>query len=91
MRITIFDDEGNELAQGSVRGMKLDSRKHSVDITAQVVTSWHPLNEGGGRSVSASVTKLMDYLAASGRTVVSYTSGTLTGPNVYPIVDRMPN
>jgi hypothetical protein len=90
MRITVFDDDGNELAQGSVRGMKLDSRKQSVEITAKVVTSWHPLNEGGGRSVSASIAKLMDYLAASGKTVVSYTSGTLTGPNVHTI-DRMSN
>lgn len=80
MRITIFDDDGNELAQGSVRGLKLDSQNHTVDIVAKVVMSWHPLEEGGGQSVSASIDALMEYLAASGKTVVSYSSGTLTGP-----------
>lgn len=80
MRITVFDDDGNELAQGSVRGLKLDSRKQSMDIIAQVVVSWHPLQEGGGRSVAASIDALMEYLAASGKTVVSYSSGPITPP-----------
>lgn len=82
MRVTIFDDDGNELAQGSVRGLKLDSRNASVDITAKIVTSWHPLPEGGARSVNASIAALMEFLSATGKTVVSYSSGSLTGPDI---------
>lgn len=82
MRITVFDDDGNELAQGSVRGLKLDSRKQSMGIEADVVVSWHPLQEGGGRSVVAQIDALMEYLAASGKTVVSYSSGPITPPGV---------
>jgi hypothetical protein len=88
MRITVFDDDGNELAQGSVRGLKLDSRKQSMDIEADVVVSWHSLQEGGGRSVVAQIDALMEYLAASGKTVVSYSSGELHGNKTVNIATR---
>lgn len=71
MRITIFDDHGNELAQASVHDLKLDSRTRRVDIGATVMPMWHTLPEGG-KSAKSVMNMLMDHIIASGKAAVSY-------------------
>lgn len=72
MRVTIFDDYGNELAEGSVRELKLDAQTRRVDIAATIGPSWHALPEGGGRSAKTVTEKLMEHLVDSGKIEVSY-------------------
>ena len=73
MRISIFDDEGNELAQGYISTLKLDGRTRRVDIGATVMPMWRTLPEGGGTSAKSVMDTLMDHMVASGRAEVSYT------------------
>lgn len=72
MRVTIFDDHGNELANGAVSGLKLDARTRRVDIAATVISSWRPLPEGG-KSAVVVTEALMAHLVESGKIEVSYT------------------
>jgi hypothetical protein len=72
VRITIFDDNGVELATAAVSGLKLDARTRRVDIAATVINSWRPLPEGG-KSAAAVTAALMDHLVESGKIEVSYT------------------
>lgn len=71
MRITIFDDDGKELAQGYVNDLKLDSRTRRVDIGATVMPDWRPIPEGG-HSAKSVMDTLMDHMVASGKAEVSY-------------------
>lgn len=71
MRVTIFDDSGNELANGSITDLKLDGRSRRVDISAKIIPTWRPLPEGG-RSASVVTAALMDHLIESGKIEVSY-------------------
>lgn len=72
MRVVIFDDDSNELAQGFVNELKLDSRTRRVDIGATVMPTWRKLPDGGGQSAKSVMATLMDHLVASGKTEVSY-------------------
>lgn len=71
MRVTIFDDDGNELAQGWVGDLKLDSRTRRVNIGATIMPGWRPLPEGG-QSAKTVMDTLMDHMVASGKAEVSY-------------------
>lgn len=71
MRVTIFDDDGNELAQASVHELKLDSRTRRVEISATVMPTWRPYPEVG-HSAKSVMDTLMNHLVASGRSEVSY-------------------
>lgn len=71
MRVTIFDDNGDELASGSINDLKLDSRNRRVDISAKIISMWRPLPEGG-RSAKVMTDALMNHLVASGKIEVSY-------------------
>lgn len=71
MRVTIFDDNGNELAQAAVHDLNLDGRTRRVDISATIMPQWRPLPEGG-HSAKSVMNTLMDYLVASGKAAISY-------------------
>jgi len=73
MRVTIFDDDGNELAQASVIGLKLDTRTQQVEISAGIIAAWHSLSEGGGQSAKAAADSLMHHIVASGSSEIVYT------------------
>lgn len=74
MRVSIFDDHGNELGQAYVTDMKLDNRTRRVDIGATVMPMWRTLPEGGGDSAKSVMDTLMDHLVGSGNSSVSYSS-----------------
>ncbi len=71
MRVTIFDDDGVELAQGWVGDLRLDSRTRRADIGVTIMPMWRPLPDGGASAKSV-MDALMDHMVASGRAEVSY-------------------
>lgn len=72
MRVTIFDDHGNELAEGYVSELKLDTRTQRVSLSAAIASMWRAIPEGGGKSSKTVTEALMDHLVESGKIEVSY-------------------
>jgi len=73
MRVTIFDDDGNELAQAWVTELKLDTRTQQVEISAGIIAAWHSLNEGGGQSAKAAADSLMAHIVSTRKSQIVYT------------------
>lgn len=71
MRVTIFDDDGRELASGFISDLKVDTRSRRVDIGATIMAMWRPLPEGG-TSAKSVTDALMEHLVDSGKIEVSY-------------------
>lgn len=71
MRVTIFDDDGKELAQGWVGSLKLDGRTRRADIGVTIMPTWRPLPEGG-QSAKSVMDTLMDHMVSSGKAEISY-------------------